>query len=302
MRHLVSKHLRQRGRASSSPTVRDLAREAATRNVELAVQQVANLVLNVSALADRMEARQAGNLDEARERRERVKVLRDAAQAGREAIRRATADLAGEQDAELGAAERQVALAATTTSGLYPLAVVSEGSEGREQVPVSLADRHRLADGRDRRADERDATAADRDRTADARDRTADAREERLRKIIALADERDLQAEARDRAAEARDAAADRRDAREEGSDPTAAAADRAASAVDRYDAGADRDWSAGDRADLLDVAAHAVERREHAAEDRFDSSVDRVAAGVNRADAGADRDAAQADRQEQAP
>lgn len=85
----------------------DLAREAATRNVEIAVQRVANLVLNVSALADRMEARPPPtDPDEARERRERVKVLRDAARAGQEAIQRATADLMGDHDPELRPHER----------------------------------------------------------------------------------------------------------------------------------------------------------------------------------------------------
>lgn len=84
-----------------------LAREAVIDNVEVAVQRVAKLVLNVSALADRMEARPPRDLDEARERAARVKVLRDAARAGQEAIRRATADLAGKgQDAAMGDDER----------------------------------------------------------------------------------------------------------------------------------------------------------------------------------------------------
>lgn len=83
-----------------------LTREEAVRNVEIAVQQVAKLVLNVSALADRMEARPARDLDEARERAARVKVLRDAARAGQEAIRRATTDLAGDRDAEPGLDKR----------------------------------------------------------------------------------------------------------------------------------------------------------------------------------------------------
>lgn len=75
------------------------AREAAVLNLEVAVQRVANLVLNASALADRMEARPSTDLDEARERRARVQMLRDAARAGQDAIWRSTAHLEGEQDA-----------------------------------------------------------------------------------------------------------------------------------------------------------------------------------------------------------
>lgn len=79
-----------------------LAREAANRDVEIAVQRVADLVLNASALADRMEAKPPRDLPEARERRARVKLLRDAARHGQEAILRATADLALDHDAEVG--------------------------------------------------------------------------------------------------------------------------------------------------------------------------------------------------------
>lgn len=70
----------------------------AVRN-EIAVQRVANLVLNASALADRMQARRGTDLD-GQEHRARVAVLRDAASAGREAIRRATAELVGREEAE----------------------------------------------------------------------------------------------------------------------------------------------------------------------------------------------------------
>ena len=75
-----------------------LARQVATRNVETAVQQMANLVLNASALADRMEAEPLRDLADAPARRARVKVLRDAVRAGQAAIRRATADLEPARD------------------------------------------------------------------------------------------------------------------------------------------------------------------------------------------------------------
>ena len=89
--------LRQRSR---------LAREDAEHALEVGVQQVANLVLNASALADRMEARPPTDLDEARARRDRVRVLRDAARAGQEAIGRTTAHLAGEPGADAGRSQR----------------------------------------------------------------------------------------------------------------------------------------------------------------------------------------------------
>ena len=79
-----------------------VARDTAVQDVETTVQQLAKLVLNASALIDRMEARPARDNEEARERAARVKVLRDAAHAGREAIRRATAHLASDRAAELG--------------------------------------------------------------------------------------------------------------------------------------------------------------------------------------------------------
>ena len=106
MRHLLSQDLRQRGVVRSCCRACDLSREAAIYSVELTVQQVSNLVLNVSALADRMEARPPGDLDEDRERSERVKVLRNAALAGQEAIQRATADLTRSQEAEVAGDKR----------------------------------------------------------------------------------------------------------------------------------------------------------------------------------------------------
>lgn len=81
-------------------------REAAVRNLEMAVQRVANLVLNASALADRMEATPSRDVDEVRDRRARVKVLRDAARVGRDAIERWTAELAGDQDGEVDLDQR----------------------------------------------------------------------------------------------------------------------------------------------------------------------------------------------------
>lgn len=71
------------------------AREAAVRDLEVAVRQVAGLVLKASALADRMEARPTTSLEEARQRVVLVRALRDAAGAGRAAMERSTAHLAG---------------------------------------------------------------------------------------------------------------------------------------------------------------------------------------------------------------
>ena len=76
-----------------------LARETAVLHLETSVQRVAHLVLNASALADRMEERPSSGVHEARERRARVKVLRDAARAGQEALRRSTAHLEGDREA-----------------------------------------------------------------------------------------------------------------------------------------------------------------------------------------------------------
>ena len=63
------------------------AREQACLEVEVSVSRLAKLVLHASALADRMEAIPASDLDSVRRRRERVRVLRGAAEAGERAIR-----------------------------------------------------------------------------------------------------------------------------------------------------------------------------------------------------------------------
>ena len=75
-----------------------VGQDAAVCEVEIAVQRVASLVLNASALADRMEARPSRDLNEIRERTARVAVLRGAARAGQEAIGRSTAHLAADDD------------------------------------------------------------------------------------------------------------------------------------------------------------------------------------------------------------
>lgn len=72
-----------------------LARAAAVRDIEIAVQRVAALVLNASALADRMAAKPSRDLDGTRERKARVAVLRDATRAGQEAIIRLSAHPGG---------------------------------------------------------------------------------------------------------------------------------------------------------------------------------------------------------------
>ena len=66
----------------------DLAREQACREVELSVTRMAKLVLHASALADRTEAMSTADLETGRRRRERVLVLRRAAESGERAIRR----------------------------------------------------------------------------------------------------------------------------------------------------------------------------------------------------------------------
>lgn len=72
-----------------------VAREEAVRALEVGVERLSKLVLNVTALADRLEARPVRDLEEARQRRQRVQVLREAARSGEEALRRLTANLAG---------------------------------------------------------------------------------------------------------------------------------------------------------------------------------------------------------------
>ena len=72
-----------------------VTREDSTRALEASVQQIGKLVLNLTALAERVETRPARDLDEARTRQEKVQVLRDAAEAGQAAIRRITESLVG---------------------------------------------------------------------------------------------------------------------------------------------------------------------------------------------------------------
>ena len=68
----------------------DHALEQACRDAEVLVSRVAKLVLHASALAARMEAMPvAADLRAAHQRSERVRVLRDAAEAGRRSITRA---------------------------------------------------------------------------------------------------------------------------------------------------------------------------------------------------------------------
>lgn len=105
-----------------------VAREAAIRNLEIAVQRVASLVLNASSLADRLEAMPSTDLDKARDRKARVKVLRDAASAGQAAIERSTAHLAGE-----------------------PVAEVDSDSAGWREPPSPVRDRPAPASSRTRR-------------------------------------------------------------------------------------------------------------------------------------------------------
>ena len=85
-----------------------VAREEAVRTLEVSIERLSKLVLNVTALAERVEDRPVRDLQEARRRRQRVQVLRDTAAAGQEAIRRLTASLAGTgaQDDESAADEQ----------------------------------------------------------------------------------------------------------------------------------------------------------------------------------------------------
>ena len=77
------------------------------RALEVSIERLGNLVLNVTALADRVEARPVRDLEEARRRRQRVQVLRDTAEAGQEAIRRLTGSLAGSSSEDESAAGEQ---------------------------------------------------------------------------------------------------------------------------------------------------------------------------------------------------
>lgn len=72
-------------RAPSMPTDSDRALEAACRDVECEVSRLAKLVLHASALADRMDAT-AVVQPTSPNHGDHVRVLRQAAEAGREAI------------------------------------------------------------------------------------------------------------------------------------------------------------------------------------------------------------------------
>lgn len=74
-----------------------LAREEAVRNLEETIQRLGKLILNVSALADRLDARPTTDPEQKRERQARVAVLRAAAEAGQESIARLTAHLLRER-------------------------------------------------------------------------------------------------------------------------------------------------------------------------------------------------------------
>lgn len=71
-----------------------IAREESIRALELSIQQLGKLVLNVTALADRLDARPPRDAAGAAQREQRVQVLREAAACGQQAIDRLTADLA----------------------------------------------------------------------------------------------------------------------------------------------------------------------------------------------------------------
>lgn len=75
-----------RMRDSSARPRSDRALEHACQEVEATVSRVAKLVLHASALADRMETTAAADPHTAVQRRERVRLLRAAAEAGRRTI------------------------------------------------------------------------------------------------------------------------------------------------------------------------------------------------------------------------
>ena len=69
-----------------SPNRSSEALEGACRDVEATVSRVAKVVLHASALADRMDTAAATDPHTTRQRQERVRVLRGAAEAGRRTI------------------------------------------------------------------------------------------------------------------------------------------------------------------------------------------------------------------------
>lgn len=63
-----------------------VAREQAQRTIDVSTEKIANLVALATSLADRTEAMPSAGLDGDRQRRDRVRVLRRAAEAGRQAL------------------------------------------------------------------------------------------------------------------------------------------------------------------------------------------------------------------------
>ena len=83
-----------------------VAREQAQRTVDASTEKIANLVALATSLADRTEALPSAGLDGDRERRDRVLVLRRAADAGRPALEaRDREQRAGGQDRQQSAGD-----------------------------------------------------------------------------------------------------------------------------------------------------------------------------------------------------
>lgn len=81
-----------------SPFLRNrsrLAREEAVRHLEVTVERLGSLVLNLTALADRIEDRAATDAEQAQQRQERIDLLRRTAHAGQDALAQLTAHLTG---------------------------------------------------------------------------------------------------------------------------------------------------------------------------------------------------------------
>lgn len=79
-----------------------VARQQAAGHVEVSAKKIADLISLATSLADRMEAMPSVGLDRDRERRERVRVLRRAAEAGQCTLdtREERARRGDEQDAQ----------------------------------------------------------------------------------------------------------------------------------------------------------------------------------------------------------
>ena len=73
-------------RGSSTRRTHEDALDRACRDVEQTVSRVAKLVLHASALADRMDAMAAAGPQTAAQRQARLRLLRDAAEAGRRTL------------------------------------------------------------------------------------------------------------------------------------------------------------------------------------------------------------------------